>query len=270
MEIITSQLLEAGAKFIVSDESQDSTITPGSCGFMCMLSGVDNTYQNVARISAMMTRRGKGGKARVDYNKLTVPILLPEIEKKEHRENFTKLMPDEKKKYHVLIERASEPYTDLMQVSDLDFIGYAASMSHRLLKMSQRCKHSKWPEEKANPVRVMASMHERFNEDPDRFLEQYGSSPGFRSAFIDEMRRMSSAMARIQLIMDKERVEVEQHAAEFLKYVNSGEFIAKDAEDKTNEYVFSEDNKVLVNTLKYYETVHKEISKLLLSRKERD
>lgn len=257
--IIPSGLLEVGGKFKVTEEGKDTIYTQGSCGFMYSLNGIDNSYQNVARVEAVMTRRGKGGKARLEQTGLTMPVFYPPIEKKEYKENFAKLMPDEKKRGYVIVERDLDMCSHIVDMDPLDFMGYAAAISLRLQKMSKRCRHSRWPEEKANPVRVMIRTVERFEQDPDAYLLDMGESLAFREQFVNAARRMSSAMAKIQLEMEKEKVYAETHAAEFLRYVNSGEFLSDTAENKKNEYVFTDDNKILENTLEFYKNLLEEL-----------
>lgn len=262
-EIIKSLILEPGGKFIVTEDSKDSTYTPGSCGFMLSLAGVDGTYQNVARIEAVITRRGKGGKARIEHASLTTPVLLPDFSKKEFEKNFAKLMPDEKKKYHVITARALDSCVNVADMEPLDFLGYGSAMVQHLRKMAGRCKHSRWPEEKANPLNVMNRVFDRFSESPEDYLNDVGESLDFRSNFVAEMRRMLSGMARIHLILEKERAQTEAHAADFLKYVNSGDYLSDDPEETKNEYVFTEEKDLLPRTLEFYNTAHEKISELI-------
>ena len=80
---------------------------------------------------------------------------------------------------------------------------------------------------------------------------------------------MASSLVRMQIQLDITRADAEMNAAEFLLYTNKGEFIPKDAEDKTNEYKFTEDNEMLECTVKHYKSLRKSISDLYESKKKK-
>jgi hypothetical protein len=254
-KILQSNLLEVGAKFVVTDKFKDNTYPPGTMGFICHIKGIDDNYQNVAKVNAVIIRRGKGGKPRLEFSNLLIPIFMVE------NENFDKILPCGTRKYFVSVIREAESISDVRLTDPLDFLGWATSMAHRIKKMSDSCKHKKWPEDKANPVRRILNLTNHFNEDPEKFLEEY-SYDGFRTEFVDTLRRMGSAMARIHLMLDLTKVDCEINAAEFLEFTNKGEFIPKDAENKTNEYKFTDDDKLLERSVDYYHEIKEEIQKL--------
>lgn len=260
-KILQSNLLEAGAKFVVTDRFKDNTFPPGTLGFICQIRGIDDNYQNLAKVSAMIVRRGKGGKPRLDLNNVSIPVFMVD------NENFNKILPiEDSRKYFFHIEREANPISDVRLIDSLDFVGWAAAMAHRVKKMSDNCRHKKWPEDKANPVRRVMSMRDFFHEHPEKCLEEFGRMD-FRLEFIDTLRRMSSSMARIHLMFDISKVDCEINAAEFLEFTNKGEFIPKDAEDKTNEYKFTDDNKLLERSVDYYHEIKEEIQKLYNEKK---
>lgn len=256
-KILQSNLLEAGAKFVVTDKFKDNTFPPGTLGFVCQIKGVDDNYQNLAKASVTIIRRGKGGKPRLDFNNVLLPIFMVDSE------NFNKIMPvEDSRKYFFHIERESNPINDVRSIDSLDFVGWASAMAQRVKKMSDSCKHKKWPEDKAHPVRrILNNIGERFYENPEKCLSEFGLVD-FRLEFVDALRKMSSSMARIHLMFDITKVECEINAAEFLEFTNKGEFIPKDAEDKTNEYKFTDDNKLLERSVDYYQEIKEEIQKL--------
>lgn len=255
-QILVSDLLEPGAMLQVTEEVKENTFSPGSLGFVAFVRGLDESYQNVAKVSAVMIRRGKGGKSRMMDVTLHVPIFYLD------HPGFKKLMPDDgNKKYYVQIERAAPVAADLMNVSSLNFIGYAVAMSKYIKHMSDQCRHKKWPEAKSHPVNVLKRLPEYFEEHAEENTEKY-STEGFRANFVMEARRMISSLVRVQLQLDINRVDVELNAAEFLLFSNEGEFIPKDAEDRTNEYRFTEDTDLLKRTVKYHEALKIDILKL--------
>ena len=64
--ILKSGVMISGAKFTVSDDSTDGTFGPGTTGFMAFVKGKDKDYSNVFFKRAVITRRGKTGKPRIN------------------------------------------------------------------------------------------------------------------------------------------------------------------------------------------------------------
>ena len=254
-EVLQSYLFEAGAKFIVLDQVKDGTFGPGSLGYISYIKSLDDNYQNLAKVVAVIIRRGKGGKDRLSVHTLYMPVFVFE------NENFDKLMPDSNRKYYIHIEREGDPIMSVSDMNILDFLGWAAAITVRLKKMSESCKHRKWPEDKSNPLNRISRLHQHFEQDPEGHQEEYNNED-FRNHFVAECRKMNSAMARIHLQFDLKKVELELNAAEFLEYTNKGEFIPEDAKDKTNEYEFTDDSKLLTRSVKHYSSIKDEIQKL--------
>ena len=260
-DILTSNLLEAGAMFKVTDDIKDNTFSPGSLGFVSYVKGIDESYQNVAKMFTVMIRRGKSGKARLMDVTLCVPVFYV-----DHK-GFKKLLPEEgNKKYFMHIEREAPLATDIMTYPGLEFLGYASAIAKRIKYMSDQCKHKKWPEAKSHPINILKRLPENFEGDPDAYLER-ANDPEFRTIFVDESRRMISSLIRVHLQMDITRAETEINAAEFLLFTNKGEFIPKDAEDKTNEYEFTKDNTILEQTVKFHKKLREDITKLYQNKK---
>lgn len=260
-EILTSNLFEAGAMFKATDVVKDNNLPPGSLGFVSFVRGIDESFQNVAKICAIMIRKGKTGKPRIMNSTICTPVFYMDAKP------FIKLMPEEGvRKCYIHVERHVPMNTDIMAFGPLEFLGYAVAMSKRIKHMSDQCHHKKWPEDKAHPVNALKRLPDIFNEDPEGYMEKFANEP-YRCNFVEEARRMFSALVRMQLQLDLTRVDTEINAAEFLLYTNKGEFIPKDAEDKTNEYKFAEDDNMLKNTVDFYKGLRKNISTLYNKKK---
>jgi len=260
-EILISKLLEPGAMFIATELVKDTTVPPGSLGFISYTMGMDESYQNVGKSSVVIIRKGKTGKPRLWPLTITSPVFW------DDNENFPKLMPEEgTKKYYIDIERSKERARSVMDMSALSFIGYAFALSRRIKYLSDQCRHKKWPESNSHPINILKKLPDYFEEDPEGHMEKYGS-PDFRNNFIEEARRMSSSLVRMHLQLDLNRVDAEINASEFLLYTNKGEFIPENAEDKTNKYKFTEDNALIERSIKYYKDLRKQISDLYNNKK---
>ena len=260
-EILISKLLEPGAMFKITDAVKDTAFQSGSLGFVSYIVGVDDSYQDLAKISVVIIRKGKGGKDRIQNSTIYSPIFYV-----DHK-GFNKLLPEEgSKKGYVQIERDIPIATDVMVVNPMVFIGYGVALSKQIRYMSSRCKHKKWPEAKSHPINVMRHLPDYFEEDTAILIEKYSTNK-FRSDFIVEIRRMASSLVRVQIELDRDRADTEINAAEFLVFTNKGEFLPKDAKDKKNEYKFTDDDAMLKRTLAYHKKIRSDIEVLFKNKK---
>jgi hypothetical protein len=263
-EILTSKLLEPGAIFTVTDAVKDSSFPPGSLGFVSFISGIDDSFQDIARVSVVMIRKGKTGKARVLNTTLHVPIFYV-----DHK-GFNKLLPEDGvRKCYVHIERHMAPAMDLMEIPPLMFLGYAVALSRRIKHMSDQCRHKKWPEAKGHPINIMRQLSGYFEEDPDGLIEKYATAP-FRLDFMNKARYMVSSLIRMQIQLDMSRASAEINAAEFLVFTNKGEFIPEDAKEKENEYKFTDDDAMLKRTLSFHKKLRSNIETLFKNKKNKN
>ncbi len=254
MEFLQSGILDSGTKFMISNKVKNPHYIPGSVGFVSHLGGLDDSYQNVISMTIVITRKGKSGKERLDLSRIKVPIFTFDSD------NFAKIMPTiENRRDFVYIDKQETQYNNLMEVSSLDFLGWAAAVSKKLRIMSSMCKHSKWPSSNKNPVNRMFRLPEFFSEDPADKSELYGNAE-FRSLFLNEARNMYSSMIKIHLELDEQKVKCEINASEFLEFTNKGKFLEK--KNAKNEYKLTDDNALLERTTKYYESIKKDINKL--------
>lgn len=258
MEFLQSGILDTGTKFTISDRIKNPTLIPGSIGFMSYLRGLDDSYQNVANMNAVLIRKGKTGKERVEFCNLGIPIFTFQDK------NFSKILPTiENRRSFVYIDKEEGQYNNLMEVTPLDFIGWATAMAGKLNLMSNKCKHSKWPTASKNPINKILRIVDYFPEDPPEHLNFFGSTE-FRSSFLNEARSMYSMMVKIYLEMDGLKAKCELNASEFLEFTNEGKFLEK--QNAKNEYKFTNDNALLERTTKYYKTVKKEIDELCMTK----
>ena len=123
MTILTSALLEPGAMFKVTDAIKDTVIPPGSLGFISLIRGTDDPYQNLAKVSVVLVRKGKGGKDRLlDYS-IFVPVFYI-----DHK-GFNKLLPAEgTRKGYVQIQRHTPMGVNISTMTELLFVGYLLNL----------------------------------------------------------------------------------------------------------------------------------------------
>jgi hypothetical protein len=261
MKFLHSNIFETGTRFIISDKIKNPSHLSGSIGFVSYLSGLDDSYQNVANISTIITRKGKTGKERLFFCKLKIPIFAFE------NEQFLKILPTvESRRNFVFIEKDGEnnQTLNLMDVAPLYFIGWATAMANKLKLMSSLCKHSKWPGGNKTPVNKILRLPDYFGEDTLSHLDTYGSLE-FREAFLNETRNMYSSMVKIHLERSKIKADCELNASEFLEFTNKGKFLEK--KNAKNEYEFTDDNALLERTIEYYKAAKKDLGKPFTSKK---
>lgn len=248
-----NNLLRTGQKFKVIPPTNDTSFGPGSLGFMSYMEKLDGSFMNLAQMKATIIRRGKTGKARINFTRIYVPIFpLTDAEFKLDQKAFMKAMPDGGVRSPMLfIKKAMPAEFNVMEMSGLDFLGWAHSQVRCYRNMIETCKHSNWPESKSHPFNRMMTLSDRFEEDPEHFLENLASEQP-RLDFLEEFRKALAGITRVILQRQVQRAETLALAAEFLDFTNSGAFIPKDAEKKENEYRFTEDDKALKENMKSY------------------
>lgn len=265
MKFINSLLLDPGQPFVITDFAKDTNYGVGSKGFITTIQGGHETYQNVAKIHAVMTRKGKGGKPRIERCEFSIPIFVYF----ENEENFRKIMPTvaEVRNYQS-IEPEEEPgsVSDILQMSTVDFLGWASAIITNLHHVSSKARYGTWPEDQANPLNRFRRMADIYADDSARLVEFYTESKN-RKNVIDLIRRTEAALFKIRMSHRVKILDYILNAAEFLVYVNKGEFIPSEQEDKTNEFKFTEDQALLDSNLKYHKEVHESALKLCVEKK---
>jgi len=265
MKFIKPLLYPPGTPFIVNDFVKDCSVGVGSRGFLSVIHGIHDTYQNLAKITSVITRKGKGGKPRLEKHEFCIPIFIYF----ENEENFRKLMPtvgDVRVYTSIERETEEEEMLDIAKVPTIDFLGWASAMVINLRHVSGKNRYGTWPEDQAHPLNRFQRMPELYNEDKERFEEQYKEKPA-RQLVVDAIRRMDSALCKMKVGHSLRTFDITLNAAEFLVYVNRGDFIPAEQEDKTNNYKFTEDQKLLEENFKYHKGVCEELQKVCAEKK---
>jgi hypothetical protein len=200
---LISQIFNTGTKFIVTDDTKDSTFGPGTIGFVSYIKGPDQDYPNVVYINAAIIRRGKTGKRRIDFSEMSTPA----FDFKD--DNLGKVMPEEKRRYYVHIEPVL-PYEDRVQkMSDIDFLGWAHSQARYVQKLSTKAKHvAVWPSESGSLLNRILNVNENYSEDMDDSL----TNSEAREKFSKSVRMLESTLVKSALLYMCKVAEVEKRA----------------------------------------------------------
>lgn len=246
--VLNSSILATGSKFIVSEDSTDGTFGPGTTGYMAYVKGVDRDFPNVFYLRCLITRRGKGGKTRMEPGELSAPI----FDFGANNEAFVSFMPDEKRKYYVHVE--PQPMaSSLLDMDYVDYLGWAAAYTQFMHKLSSRAKHfSPWPEEDGNVLNKLMSISDYWSEDPEDCRAMF-CDVETREATIRNIRRFESALVKCALSYLLRVSQLEVFALKRLLSL------------RKNDHVFT-DKKALESALGMFESKMEALGKL--SKKE--
>lgn len=263
MRFIKETLLDPGRKFVVSDQIKEASVGPGTLGWVSQINSGHENWQNVAKISCVLTRKGKSGKPRIER----VELLIPVFYHFDNGENFAKIMPEvSSNRWYMLIEPDGSSEENIMETQTIDFIGWATAAAWNLRNTIGKTRYGNWPEDQQHPLNRFQRMNEMFNEDPARFISQY-DNPAERTKAISAIRSMETSVFKIRMAQAIRKMDIILNSAEFLIYVNKGEFIDKDAEDKTNEFRFAEDDALLDENLEYHRKRKADLESLCKDKK---
>ncbi len=188
---LTSQIFNTGTKFVVTDDTKDSTFGPGTTGFVSYVKGHDQDYSNVVYLNAVVLKRGKTGKKRLDNSELSTPIF--DIKDGD----ISKVMPEEKRRYYVHIEPILPCEDTIQNMSEIDFLGWAHAQTMYIHKLSTRAKHiSSWPRDSDHFLNRILSLNEYYSED----LGDELTSIAFREKFAKSIRMIESTLVKCALL----------------------------------------------------------------------
>lgn len=245
-EILQHCLFNTGVRFTVIPDVKETTFSPGSIGFMSYVKEADNDYQNVAYMTAIVVRRGKGGIQRVNASGMSIPVFRDE-RMLEH-ENYLPLG----RRYYVHIEKMPLEEKHLLDIDDLSFLGWACAqakyLNHLILNVTRPKAKKLWPSgQKNNPLVHANRFPEHFDGDKELTLEKF-TNKGFREAFIMEARRMEAYLAKCVLLHKRNIAAILLNSAHFMDYTNE-------------KYYEVTDKKLAKNTVKFYEDKYKWLTK---------
>jgi len=225
-DILDCHLPKTGEKFIVNQDVKDTTFIPGTTAFMAYMNDPDPDYQDVARIRAVIIRRGKGGMNRVNVNNLSLPIFLDERMLKH--ENYLPVG----RKYYIHIDKEPLPDKNVLEMEDIDFLGWSCAKSlymyYLTTHFAKKNAPSLWPTSNKNPVVIASRFTEYFENDAPVTLEKFAGNMAYRTEFIDEIRRLESASAKAGILYHKRVVSAILNSARFMVYTNDKYFQVTD------------------------------------------
>lgn len=205
-EALTSKIFQTGTKFMVTDTSKDTTIGPGSTGFVSYVKGHDQDYANVVYIRFISTRRGKTGKERIERQDLSMPIF--DIDDKD----AASMLPDPKRKFFVNIEPVEFNVRSIEELDDMDFLGWALAWSTFLRKLNSRSQYiSAWPS--GDKLLDNLATTDSFFADNPTFAKEQLAAAKVRKGFTNSIRMIESTLRSASLSYMKRVAGIEKEAA---------------------------------------------------------
>lgn len=249
--LLPCYIFKPGTKFIVTPEVKETTFSPGTTAFMAYMREPDMDYQDVVRIRAVVVRRGKGGMDRLNFNNMSIPVFNDERMLKH--DNYLPVG----KKHYVHIEEAPIAVTNVMEMSDMDFLGWASaraiSLQYFTANMAKKGAPKLWPKNNAAmPLVVASRLNDYFESDKESSIIKFGKNLTFREEFIKEIRFLEAAAIKCYVVYQKLVASAVLNSARFMTYTN----------DKYFEVV---DKKQAKNTIDFYDKKVKWLNKMTIN-----
>jgi len=209
MKQIKSSIFKPGTKFVMSEETTDSVVGPGTTGFVSHVKGVDHDYTNVVYFEAVIIKRGKSGKERLDVIELSTPIF--DIDNEELR----KSMPEERRKYYTHIDQVQNK-TNLLNVDKIEFMGWVLAYSRYVHKLSTKTNQIEaWPQDPNDIMNIMVHLNNYYDDSPNSVLENYAHK-NIRGPIILNIRKREALLVKCSLSYLFKLANIEYQALNYI------------------------------------------------------
>jgi hypothetical protein len=234
-DLLPCCLFRVGTKFVVTPDVKETTFPPGTTAFMSSMLNPDMDYQDVASVRAVVIRRGKGGKARVNINSMHIPI-FSDPRMLEH-DNYLPVG----RRYYVHIDKEPAEEIDVMEMDEMDFLGWACAKSwhlrHLATKIARKGSGRLWPSSKKEPVVAAYSFNERFEIDEAATLANF-TNGAFRTDFVRTMRVLEATLSKCETEYQRKVAAAALNSSKFMVYTNEKYFkvVDEDLAKKTVDF----------------------------------
>lgn len=192
VDLIDINIYKPGTFLTVTDKVKDGTYGVGSLYVLCFYR--NGTNSSVLTNDAVVIRKGKGGKQRLDYDNIYTAMFTVK------NKTFTQHLPIEDGKSTVNrfvdVEKV-QIKDDLMELSNIEFIGWCAAYGQYLVHISKYSKHGvKWPEDKSHPLNKAINMFAIWENNPERAIEKYAINLEVRADIITAIRQKEAELMK--------------------------------------------------------------------------
>ena len=239
-QLLSSNILSTGNKFVATEKTADGTFRPGTTGIISYIKGIDTGCSNVVYLTAVILKRGKTGKSRIDLEQVSTPIFSFETM------DSSGIMPDKKRKRYIFTEPAPQTYRTIYEMEGLDFLGWALAWTLYLQKLSKCTKpFCIWPRKSGDIMNRMLNISSFWYENAEYAIEDFCSSKK-REKFINRMRTLESTLVNCSLSYMIKVTESEVNAADYLIHYNNRAEVCNMEALYTTYNIFKEKHKNLI------------------------
>lgn len=274
-QILECNIQPAGIPFSVTEKFKDTVFSPGTTGLTSYIMGPDHNNPNILFLQVVTTRRGKGGKPRINNNMILTPIykvprisdelLFPKAGDKKH---FVDIELDLKATPKIFGQ--NNPIDDnflacLLSKSlfmrELDKVVYPPE--HRIMEslgmVGERKQVFTWPKEKTDKLKNFVANVERWHNEgaTDSIFEEF-SNEASRQILLSSYQKVEAALVIPRLEYDRKICEVLLDA---LKYIEETVSNKKNKVADRNNLVGT-----IKNTRKEVQATQKRIGTLIDTR----
>lgn len=236
-----------GLPFTVTDTLKDTTFQPGSQGLLSYVMGPDYNNPNIIFQQVVTTRRGKGGKPRLNVNMVLSPIFrVPGVEfdamfpKAGDRKHFIEIDVDKDTTQKVIGQ--NNPIDNgylawllakCLFIRELDKAVYPPDhqiMSSLELGGGGGKQVYVWPKDKLSKLKQFTGNIERWFNDGaiDQILESYSGEPD-KAAMLTQMHFIESALLIPRIEYQRKVIGVMLDALNYVsKFINDKNNKVKD------------------------------------------
>lgn len=237
---LSSNILYTGNKFVVTEKTVDGTFRPGTTGIVSYIKGIDTGCSNVVYLTAVILKRGKTGKSRIDLEQVSTPIFSFKTM------DSSEVMPDKKRKRYIFAEPDVQIYRTVHEMESLEFLGWASAWALYLQKLSKCTKpFCIWPKKSGDLMNKMLNISSYWYENAKYTIEDFCSHQQ-RDRFVKQMRTLESTLINCSLSYMIKVTESEVHAADYLIHYNNKAKICNEEVLYNTYNLFKEKNKNLI------------------------
>lgn len=228
---LSSNILSTGNKFVITEKTTDGVFKPGTVGIVSYVKGIDTECSNVAYFTAIILKRGKTGKQRIDLEQISTPIFSFE------KMGLSTVMPDKKRKRYLYMEPMPQAHHSIQSMSNLNYLGWALSWSCYLNQLAKCTKPFRiWPKKNNDIMNRILNIAIHWHEDRDSTIDMFCSIEK-RKNFVEKMRMMEATLFNCSLLYMLKIAECEVKASEYLIH-NNDKIKTCDKEMLNSTYLF--------------------------------
>jgi hypothetical protein len=247
-EILKSNLLRPGKRFIATEEVKDTTFPPYTMGFFAYFRTPDRDYQDVGYAKVSIIRRGKNGQERVEIKEISFPIFTDK-RMFEHEDYLPR-----GRKYYIHIEESPIDLKSVLDFEIMDYLGWSTAYVSYLKYLTKSyvspAKRAIWSNDTVPRQLVSAGrIPSLFNENPEQTKMHFGTAES-RVDFVMAARQLESKLTKCICSYKKSALASVLNSSHFVVYTNEN-------------YYEVADKKLAENTVSFYKEKYKRVEELV-------